>query len=94
VVRAILILVTVVAIIALMAGTFVLRLSPEIFDSGSNATTWSVFLILWLMPILLIAGVVIAWVAYIRKAQRFVILGLTLAVAPILVAAGIIMMAG
>lgn len=92
--RALLVITTIVAALALMAGTFVLRMTEEIFDSGQNSTTWSIFLFVWAMPVLLLAGLSIGWIAYARGARAVAWLGLALALSPLLIAAGIIAIAG
>ena len=92
--RSLLIIATAIAVLLLMGGTFVLRMSPEIFDSGYNTTTWLVFSFVWLMPILLVAGIVTAWIGFARNARPTVVAGLLLATVPLLIAAGIIAMAG
>ncbi len=92
--RAFLVITTFVAALALMMGTFVLRMTGEIFDSGQNSTTWSVFLFIWAMPVLLIVGVAVGWIAYARRARTVAWLGLAIALAPLLIAAGIIAIAG
>jgi hypothetical protein len=92
--RNFLLVVTVLGALLLMAGAFPLRMSPMIFDSGENVTTWSVFVFLWLMPAALIAGIAIAWLGYARNARAIVVCGLALAAAPVLIAAGILVMAG
>jgi small-conductance mechanosensitive channel len=92
--RNLLIAVTVVGILLLMASAFPLGMSPEIFDSGESVTTWSVFIALWLMPALLILGIAIAWVGFARNARKIVVCGLALAALPVLIAIGVIVMAG
>jgi len=85
---------TIIGVLLLMASTFVLRMSPEIFDSGYNVTTWSVVIAIWSAPVLLIAGLVIGWVGTVRNRRSLVVLGLVLAAVPVLASAGIIVMAG
>jgi hypothetical protein len=92
--RNILIVVTVVGILLLMAAAFPLGMSPEIFDSGESVTTWSIFTALWLLPALLILGIATAWIGFARNAPRIVTCGLALAALPVLIAIGIIVMAG
>ncbi len=92
--RNFLLVVTVLGALLLMASAFPLRMSPMIFDSGENVTTWSVFIFLWLMPAALIAGIAIAWLGYARNARAIVVCGLALAAAPVLITAGILVMAG
>lgn len=92
--RVFLVVVTAIGVLLLMAGTFALRMSPMIFDSGQSLTTWSLFIFLWLMPVALIAGLVIAWVGYAKEAMGAVVGGLILAALPVAIAAGVIVMAG
>jgi hypothetical protein len=92
-VRPLLVIVTVADALLLMASAFPLRMSPKIFDSGEDVTTWSIFILLWLMPIVLIAGIVLAWIGYAKNTINLVVLGLALAAAPVIVAAGTLVMA-
>ena len=92
--RNIVLVATIVAGVLLMASSFPLRMTPEIFDSGYDFTTWSLFLFLWFMPVVLIGGIVIAWMGLSRNSQNMVVLGLALSGLPVAVAAGIIVMAG
>ena len=89
-----LIVVTVAGILLLMASAFPLEMSPEIFDSGQSVTTWSIFIGLWLMPALLIVGIATAWVGFARNARILVVGGLGLGALPVLIAIGVIVMAG
>lgn len=92
--RNLLIVVTVVGVLLLMASAFPLGMSREIFDSGQSVTTWSIFIGLWLMPALLILGIATAWIGFARNASGIVVCGLALAALPVLIAIGIIVMAG
>jgi|GEM_PF-6792282 small-conductance mechanosensitive channel len=85
---------TVLGVFALMASAFPLSMSPEIFDSGEDVATWSLFIGLWLMPVVLIAGLAIGWIGFARNARNLALLGLVLAALPLLVAIGILVMAG
>jgi hypothetical protein len=93
-VRNLLLVVSVLAALLLMASTFPLMMSPMIFDSGQDVTTWSIFICLWLMPVVLIGGVVLAWLGYAKNSGTFLVAGLVLAAAPVFLAAGILAMAG
>lgn len=92
--RNFLLVVTVLAGFLLMASTYPLTMSPMLFDSGESAAAWSVFIFVWLMPMLLIAGVAVAWWGYAKNAGRRVVFGLLVAAAPVLIAAGILVVSG
>lgn len=92
--QAVVVVVTIVSALILMASTFVLRMTPEVFDSGYNAATWAVVIAVWAAPALLIAGVIVGWIGVIRDRAGVVVLGLVLAALPVLAATGIIVMAG
>lgn len=92
--RNFLLVVTVLAAVLLMASAYPLTMSPMLFDSGENAAAWSVFIFVWFMPVLLIAGVAAAWWGYAKGAGRMVVFGLLLAAAPVLIAAGILAVSG
>jgi hypothetical protein len=85
---------TVVGVILLMLSVFPLMMSPMIFDSGESTTAWSIFLAIWSMPVLLIAGLVTGWIGFFRNAARMVVFGLILAVLPLIAALGVLIMAG
>jgi small-conductance mechanosensitive channel len=85
---------TVIGVLLLMAAAWPLSMSPEIFDSGQSAETWSIFIAIWLMPVALLAGIAIGWIGFSRNARRVVITGLVLAALPVLAAIGILAMAG
>jgi hypothetical protein len=84
---------TVVGVLLLMVAAWPLSMSPMIFDSGMSFTTWSIFLAIWTMPVLLIAGVIVGWAGFARNARNIVAAGLVLAALPVLAALGILIMA-
>ena len=85
---------TVVGVIALMLGMFPLMMSPMIFDSGESAAAWSIFIFIWLMPAILLGGLIIGWVGLAAGRRAVTVAGLVMVAAPIAIAAGILAMAG
>ena len=85
---------SVIGALLLMASFGVLMMSPMLFDSGEGPEAWTIFTIVWLMPVVLIAGLVIGWIGFARDARRMVIAGLCIAAVPPLLALGVIVMAG
>jgi hypothetical protein len=85
---------TVVGVILLMLGMAPLMMSPMIFDSGESGAAWSIFVAIWSMPVLLIAGLAIGWIGFFRNAARTVVFGLILAGLPLVAALGVLIMAG
>lgn len=92
--RNLMVVATVAGGLLLMASAWPLSMSPEIFDSGKDATTWGIVIALWLMPVALVAGLVVGWVGFARNRGNVVALGLVLAALPVLAAIGILVMAG
>ena len=85
---------TALGVLLLMLSAFPLSMSPMIFDSGQDATTWSLFIAIWLMPLVLIAGLAIGWIGFSRNAQGGVALGLVIAALPVAIGLGVLAMAG
>lgn len=85
---------TVVGVILLMLSAWPLMMSPMIFDSGESPEAWAIFATIWLMPVVLIAGLVIGWIGFARKARGMAMFGLILAALPVLAAVGVLVMAG
>ena len=92
--RNIMLAATVVGVILLMLSVFPLMMSPMIFDSGESAQTWSLFIAIWSLPLLVIAGLVIGWIGFSRNAAHTVVFGLLLAALPVIAALGVLVMAG
>ncbi|HEY5338552.1 MAG TPA: hypothetical protein VIJ85_10130 [Rhizomicrobium sp.] len=85
---------TVIGVLLLMLSVFPLMMSPMIFDSGESADTWSIFIAIWLAPVVLIAGLVIGWIGFASGARRVAIAGLVVAAVPAVLALGVLIMAG
>jgi hypothetical protein len=85
---------TVVGVILVMLSALPLMMSPMIFDSGESAATWSIFVAVWSMPVLVIAGLVIGWIGFSRNTTRTAVFGLILAALPVVAALGVLIMAG
>jgi hypothetical protein len=92
--RTVLTIATVIGGLLLMLAVWPLSMTPLIFDSGESPTTWGVFLAIWAMPVVLLAGLIIGWVGFARNRRSIVIVGLIVAMLPVLAAAGILMMSG
>ncbi|HEY1837604.1 MAG: hypothetical protein WBQ17_17695 [Rhizomicrobium sp.] len=67
---------------------FPLMMSPMIFDSGETNSRWAFFTALWLSPLVVLAGIVAAWIAYGVRVYWLSIAGLVAAGIPIALAAG------
>ena len=87
-------LATIVGALLLMLAAWPLSMSPMIFDSGQSAETWGVFLAIWAMPVVLVAGLATGWIGFARNARGTVIAGLAVAALPVLAAIGILVMSG
>ena len=85
---------TIVGGLLLMLSVMPLMMSPMIFDSGESPEAWTIFAAIWLMPVVLIAGLVIGWIGFARGAQGMVTFGLILAALPLVAAVGVLVMAG
>jgi hypothetical protein len=78
----------------LLAGAFLLliivplMMSPMIFDSGETDARWMFFTALWLSPLVVLAGIGAAWIAYAVRVYWLSIAGLVTAGLPIALAAG------
>ena len=92
--RNLLIAASVIGALALMASVMPLMMSPMIFDSGESPAAWGWFVALWLMPVVLIAGLAIGWMGFARRSRRIAVAGLVLFALPILATIGILVMAG
>jgi hypothetical protein len=85
---------TIVGVVLLMLGVWPLTMSPMIFDSGESATAWAIFMAIWSMPLLLIAGLAIGWIGFARNVRGTVVIGLIVAALPVVAAVGVLVMAG
>jgi hypothetical protein len=85
---------TIIGGLLLMLSAWPLAMSPMVFDSGESADTWGVFIAIWMMPVVLIAGLVTGWVGSARNARNVVIGGLALSALPVLATVGILVMSG
>jgi hypothetical protein len=65
-----------------------LMMSPMIFDSGETRGRWIFFTALWLSPLVVLAGIAAAWIAYGVRVYWLSIVGLVAAGLPIALAAG------
>jgi hypothetical protein len=85
---------TVIGGLLLMLAVWPLSMTPLIFDSGESPMTWGVFLAVWAMPVVLIAGLLMGWIGFARNAHGVAVAGLIVAVLPVLAAIGILVMSG
>jgi hypothetical protein len=65
-----------------------LMMSPMIFDSGETQDRWMFFTALWVSPLIVLAGIAAAWIAYGVRVYWLSIAGLVTAGLPIALAAG------
>jgi hypothetical protein len=78
----------------LVSGAFLLlivgplMMSPMIFDSGETDARWMFFTALWVAPLIVLAGIAGAWIAYGVRVYWLSIAGLVTAGLPIALAAG------
>jgi hypothetical protein len=78
----------------LLSGAFLmlivmpLMMSPMIFDSGETDARFVFFSALWAAPIVVLAGIAGAWIAYGVRAYRLSVAGLITAGLPIALTAG------
>jgi hypothetical protein len=92
--RNIMIAATVVGVLLLIASGGLLMMSPMLFDSGASAASWSIFIAVWMAPLVLIAGIVIGWIGFACGTPHMVTAGLVIAALPVLAAVGVFVMAG
>jgi len=85
---------TVIGVLVLMAGFGLLMMSPMLFDSGESVAAWGIFIFVWSMPLLLIAGLAIGWFGFARNREGVVAAGLFIAGLPLMIAMSVIAMAG
>ena len=78
----------------LLSGAFLmlivmpLMMSPMLFDSGETPARWMFFTALWVSPLVVLAGIVAAWIAYAVRVYWLSIAALVTAGLPIAIAAG------
>ncbi len=78
----------------LLSGAFLiliiapLMMSPMIFDSGETQGRWIFFTALWLSPLVVLAGIAAAWIAYAVRVYWLSIAGLITAGVPIALSVG------
>src|ERR1700761_279843 len=92
--RNIMLAATIVGGLLLMLSVMPLMMSPMIFDSGESPEAWAIFAVIWLMPVVLIAGLVIGWIGFARDTRRMVTFGVIVAGLPLAAAIGVLVMAG
>jgi hypothetical protein len=62
----------------------IMMFSPMLFDAGQSSSLWAVFIAIWLTPLVLAAGIVVAWLGWGIRRTWLAALGLVLTVAPAL----------
>lgn len=92
--RAILIAATIIGVVLVNVSLVPLMFSPMLFGGGESAAAWGWFVAVWLFPVVIVAGVAGAWIAYAKRRYGVAWAGLVLATLPVLFAAGIFVMAG
>ncbi len=78
---------TIVDIALVFASVVPLMFSAMVFDAGGTPFAWAVFIGIWLTPVMLLAGLAIAWVAFAARAYRMVYAGFAVAALPLLAVA-------
>jgi hypothetical protein len=79
---------TVLGVFLLIASFLPLMFSPMLFDAGGSPAAWTIFIGVWLFPVMLVVGHLIAWIGFAAKAYRAVYVGYAAMLLPPLVVAG------
>ena len=65
-----LIIATAVLGLSLLPAAMAVMFSPMAFDSGQSAQTWTLVLLVWAYPVLVVLGLLAGWVLYAIRAYR------------------------
>ncbi len=55
-----------------------------VFDAGETTLAWIEFTVAWLVPLVLILGLIVAWISFAARATVGVYIGIGLAALPLL----------
>lgn len=69
-VRIYLIVATIFLVLSLLPAAMAVLVSPMAFDAGPSRQVWSLAIIVWAYPVLVILGLVVAWILYAARAYR------------------------
>ena len=65
-----LIVATIVFGLSLLPAAMAVMMSPMAFDAGQSREAWTLVVLVWAYPVLVIVGLVVAWILYAFKAYR------------------------
>ena len=65
-----LIVATIVFGLSLLPAALAVMMSPMAFDAGQSREAWTLVILVWAYPVLVIAGLLAAWILYSFKAYR------------------------
>ncbi|HEY5209825.1 MAG TPA: hypothetical protein VIJ42_10310 [Stellaceae bacterium] len=73
---------TLVALVSFVVNLAIMMMSPMMFDAGESAWLWTVFIAIWLTPLVLAAGIAVAWLGFGIRWTGVAIAGLAIVLAP------------
>jgi hypothetical protein len=65
-----LIVATIVFGLSLLPAAMAAMMSPMAFDSGESPEAWTLVLLVWSYPVLVLVGLLVAWILYASRAYR------------------------
>ena len=69
-----LIVATIVFGLSLLPAAMAVLMSPMAFDAGPSREAWTMAIIIWAYPVLVILGLLLAWILYASRSYRTAIL--------------------
>ena len=69
-----LIVATILFGLSLIPAAMGVLMSPMVFDAGESREAWSMAIIIWAYPVLVILGLLLAWILYASRSYRTAIL--------------------
>jgi hypothetical protein len=83
-----LLLVTIGGIALVVESVPFLMFSFMGFDAGETPEAWTFFFVVWSLPLVLLAGLALAWIGFAARAYRVVYAGFAVAALPLLAVLG------
>ena len=69
-VRIYLIVATILFGLSLLPAAMAVLMSPMAFDAGASREAWTMAIIIWAYPVLVILGLLLAWILYAARSYR------------------------
>jgi len=73
---------TIAALVSFVVNLAMMMMSPMMFDAGESAGLWAVFIAIWLTPLVLAAGIAVAWLGFGIRWTGVAIAGHAIVLAP------------